>query len=103
MGYGLYGVIEAFYRRERSMNRTVRTRKNFMIVVAVCAVLAVSLVLELQMNRVTEAAVIDPHPGLVGWWRFDEGTGSVVAGDSSGNGNNGTVYGVVVVASVLFA
>jgi hypothetical protein len=47
--------------------------------------------LELQMSRVTEAAVIEPHPGLVGWWRFDEGTGSV-AGDSSGNGNNGTVY-----------
>jgi hypothetical protein len=84
------------------MNRTVRTRKNFIIIVAVCAVLAVSLVLELRMNRVTEAAVVDPHPGLVGWWRFDEGSGSV-AGDGSGNGNNGTVYGVVVVASVLFA
>ncbi|MCJ7762348.1 LamG domain-containing protein, partial [Candidatus Bathyarchaeota archaeon] len=39
-----------------------------------------------------EAAVLEPHPGLVGWWRLDEGTGSV-AGDSSGNGNNGTVYG----------
>jgi hypothetical protein len=91
MEYGLYGVIYAFYRRERSMNRTVRTKKSFMIIVAVCAVLAVSLVLELRMNRVTEAAVIDPHPGLVGWWRFDEGSGSV-AGDSSGYGNDGTVY-----------
>jgi hypothetical protein len=74
------------------MNRTVRTRKSFMIVVAVCAVLAVSLVLELQMNRVTEAAVIEPHPGLVGWWRFDEGTGSI-AKDSSGFGNDGAIYG----------
>jgi hypothetical protein len=72
------------------------------VVVGVCAVLAVSLVLGLQMSRVTEAAVVDPHPGLVGWWRFDEGTGSV-AKDSSGSGNNGAVYGVVVVASVLFA
>jgi len=29
---------------------------------------------------------------LVGWWRFDEGTGTV-ASDSSGNGNNGTFNG----------
>jgi hypothetical protein len=75
------------------MNGMVQTKKNFIIIVAVCAVLAVSLVLELQMNRVTEAAVMDPHPGLVGWWSFDEGTGSV-AGDSSGNGNDGTIYGI---------
>jgi hypothetical protein len=33
-----------------------------------------------------------PHPGLVSWWQFNEGTGTV-AGDSSGNGNNGTIYG----------
>ena len=26
---------------------------------------------------------------LVGWWKFDEGTGSIAL-DSSGNGNNGT-------------
>lgn len=73
------------------MNRTVGTRKSFVIVAVVCAVLAVSLVLEVQVSRVTEAALVEPHPGLVGWWRFDEGTGSV-AGDSSGNENNGTVY-----------
>jgi hypothetical protein len=29
---------------------------------------------------------------LVGWWRFDEGSGTV-ANDSSGNGNNGTLNG----------
>ncbi len=29
---------------------------------------------------------------LVGWWRFDEGSGTV-ASDSSGNGNNGTFNG----------
>jgi hypothetical protein len=28
--------------------------------------------------------------GLVGWWRFDEGTGTLTA-DASGNGNNGTL------------
>jgi parallel beta-helix repeat protein len=30
--------------------------------------------------------------GLVGFWRFDEGSGTI-AGDSSGNGNTGTLYG----------
>jgi len=49
------------------MNRTVGARKSFVVVVAVCAVLAVSLVLESQVNRVTEAALVEPHPGLVGW------------------------------------
>ncbi|HTR55832.1 MAG TPA: LamG domain-containing protein [Kofleriaceae bacterium] len=31
-------------------------------------------------------------PGLVGWWKLDEGTGTVAA-DSSGTGNNGTLSG----------
>ncbi len=31
---------------------------------------------------------------LVGWWKFDESSGSI-AGDSSGNGNNGTLQGDV--------
>ena len=31
------------------------------------------------------------EPGLLGWWRFDEGRGDV-AGDSSGRGNDGDVY-----------
>jgi hypothetical protein len=30
--------------------------------------------------------------GLAGLWHFDEGNGTI-AGDSSGNGNNGTIYG----------
>jgi hypothetical protein len=29
--------------------------------------------------------------GLVGWWKFDEGSGTAAA-DSSGNGNNGSLY-----------
>lgn len=29
---------------------------------------------------------------VVGWWRFDEGVGTLV-GDSSGNGNDGTLHG----------
>jgi hypothetical protein len=55
-------------------------------------VLVAGLALLWHGGRVAEAAVLVPHPGLVGWWRFDEGSGSV-AGDSSGNGNNGTIYG----------
>ena len=31
-------------------------------------------------------------PSLVGWWKLDEGSG-LVASDSSGNGNNGTIGG----------
>ncbi|MHC4240242.1 MAG: LamG-like jellyroll fold domain-containing protein [Planctomycetota bacterium] len=31
--------------------------------------------------------------GLVGWWKFDEGKGETIA-DSSGHGNNGTVFGI---------
>ena len=31
-------------------------------------------------------------PGLVGWWRFDEGSGTI-ASDSSGYGNDGTLGG----------
>jgi hypothetical protein len=55
-------------------------------------VLVAGLALLWHGGRVAEAAVLNPHPGLVGWWRFDEGTGTI-AGDSSGNGNNGTIYG----------
>jgi N-acetylneuraminic acid mutarotase len=38
-----------------------------------------------------EVKVSDPLPnGLVGWWKFDEGSGTV-AYDSSGNGNHGNL------------
>jgi hypothetical protein len=30
--------------------------------------------------------------GLIGWWKFDEGSGTIVY-DSSGDGNHGTIYG----------
>lgn len=42
---------------------------------------------EIQANMFRE---IEPQDGLVGYWRFDEGTGTV-AYDSSGNGNDGTL------------
>jgi len=55
-------------------------------------VLIAGLTVLWQTGQVAQAAVLDPHPGLVGWWRFDEGSGTV-AGDSSGNGNSGTING----------
>jgi len=46
------------------------------------------LVLGLVLTRVADAA----DPSLVGYWTFDEGSGTI-AYDSSGNGNNGTIEG----------
>lgn len=52
-----------------------------------------AVVLVLTLGLVMAAPVgANPDPGLVGLWHFDEGTGAT-ASDSSGNGNNGTVYG----------
>jgi hypothetical protein len=48
-------------------------RKRLVAVAAICLVLVVGLVGFLETRPVVEAALIDPHPGLVGWWRFDEG------------------------------
>jgi len=36
--------------------------------------------------------LVDPTPGMVGYWKFDEGQGSAVQ-DASGNGNNGLLSG----------
>ena len=65
--------------------------------VAICVVLIAGLTIWSQTGKTAEAAVItppspSPPSGLVGWWRFDEGSG-IVAADSSGNGNNGTIFG----------
>lgn len=67
-------------------------KRKLLGAVVVCVVLIAGLTIWWQMRYVAEAAVLDPHPGLVGWWRFDEGSGTV-AKDSGGNGNDGTVYG----------
>jgi hypothetical protein len=42
---------------------------------------------EIQSNMYRE---IQPQDGLVGYWKFDEGSGEI-AKDSSGNGNDGTL------------
>jgi hypothetical protein len=44
-------------------------------------------------SKVTAGDVWSFNTGkLVGWWKFDESTGTIAA-DSSGNGNNGTLKG----------
>ena len=50
----------------------------------------VSVIFVLSLATVAQAQ----DPALVGWWKFDEGSGAVAA-DSSGNGNDGTLNGPV--------
>ncbi len=45
-----------------------------------------------QLNDNKSKRLSGSEPGLVGYWRFDEGSGQVVA-DASGHGNNGTIGG----------
>ncbi len=44
------------------------------------------LVLGLFLSGITNAA----DPNLVGWWRLDDGSGTITR-DSSGNENHGTI------------
>jgi hypothetical protein len=75
-----------------TMTMLVWIKRKPVAAVVICAVLAAASFAFWQMNQSAQAAIVEPHPGLVGWWRFDEGSGTV-AGDSSGNGNNGTLQG----------
>jgi hypothetical protein len=77
---------------ESMLNRLVLTKKKAAVAIALCAIIAFSSIMILQKSPTAQAAGINPHPGLVGWWRFDEGSGTI-ASDSSGNGNNGTLQG----------
>ena len=81
------------------MNHLFSNRKKATIAIALIAIITVSSGIYLQNNPTTQAALINPHPGLVGWWSFDEGSGTV-AGDSSGNGNTGTIYGATWVTGI---
>ncbi len=71
------------------------SKKKVIITTIICAIIAISTITALQLYPTTQAAIIDPHPGLVGWWRFDEGSGTVTS-DSSGYGNGGTISGIPV-------
>jgi hypothetical protein len=75
-----------------------RRKRLILATVVICTVLIAGLAILWQGGgKVSEAALLDAHPGLVGWWHFDEGAGTV-ANDSSGNGNNGTITGASWVA-----
>jgi hypothetical protein len=80
------------------MNKLTLTKKRTLISAIVICIVAISgITLWLNTRPVAQAAVLNPHPGLIGWWSFNEGTGTI-AGDSSGYGNNGTIYGATWVA-----
>ncbi len=51
-------------------------------------------VLSLVNTSIVRGIDLDTDPALVGWWKFDEGSGNIAA-DSSGNGNDGTLNGPV--------
>lgn len=58
-------------------------KKMFAIAISLTVLLAFSALLQQTKSAST---------GLVGYWKFDEGSG-IVASDSSGNGNTGTIHG----------
>ena len=78
------------------MSRLTWSRRKSVVAVFVCTILVGSFFGFWQMNQSAQASMIYPQvdvpSGLVGWWRFNEGSG-VVANDSSGFGNNGAIYG----------
>jgi hypothetical protein len=53
-----------------------------------------SVILVLSLVLTCAASATDPNidPNLVGWWKFDEGSGTIAI-DSSGHECNGTIYG----------
>jgi len=72
------------------MTKLALIKRRSLVAVIICGVLAAASITFWQMNQSAEATWIYPHPGLVGWWRFDEESGTV-AEDSSGYGNDGTL------------
>jgi len=80
--FGEYSILDEAH---------LRRKKKLLAVLIVSLILICSSILLWQMQSV-EAELLDFHPGLVGWWRFDEGSGRTAV-DSSGNGNDGTIYG----------
>ena len=58
----------------------------------VLAIAVVALVLGSVQTGFAQGYDPNTDPSLVGWWTFDETSGNV-AGDASGNGNDGTLVG----------
>jgi hypothetical protein len=57
----------------------------------ICIVIIIGLLCSSALATLSSASYnTTVESGLVGYWRFDEGSGNIAA-DSSGNGNNGTL------------
>jgi hypothetical protein len=52
------------------MTRFVWVKRKPVAAVVVCAIIVAASIVYWPRGQVAEAAIIDPHPGLVGWWRF---------------------------------
>jgi len=74
-----------------------KRKKLILATVVTCTVLIAGLGILWQGGKVSEAAVLNIHPGVIGWWQFNEGTGTV-ASDNSTNGHSGTINGATYVA-----
>jgi hypothetical protein len=57
-----------------------------------CKKLAYSISFVLMLGLVLTGTADAADPNLVGYWTFDEGSGTIVH-DSSGQGNDGTIEG----------
>ncbi len=53
-----------------------------------------------RFEKGSSLALISQGESLVGWWTFDEGSGTI-ANDASGNGNTGNASGTAVVSGKL--
>jgi hypothetical protein len=62
-------------------------RKGIILVI-ICLFIGASFNI---ISNTTTIVIADTNNGLVGYWNFDEGSGSI-AHDSSGNGNDGNIY-----------
>jgi hypothetical protein len=69
-----------------------KRKRLLLATVVICTVLIAGLGILWQGGKVSEAAVLNIHPGVIGWWQFNEVTGTV-ASDNSTNGNSGTLQG----------
>src|SRR3990167_9554249 len=70
--------------------KNLRDSSGYLRMTNAIAVFATISLLFSLISLVPKAQAAAPTNGLVGYWAFDEGSGTT-AGDSSGNGNNGTL------------
>ena len=67
---------------------STRQRKTTEKALVMVFVVAMAMTMSIGMA----SAYYPDRAGTVGYWHFDEGSGTI-AYDSSGQGNNGTIYG----------